>query len=253
MYIESTDSTNTRMRELIAAGNPPQFIYAGFQTAGRGQTGNGWESEEGKNLLCSILVESQKIKNKSPFYLNVAISVAVYRVLQSFVFEQSGLCSLGEAVSIKWPNDIYWQDKKVAGILIENAMIGNEINYSVAGIGLNVNQTDWKTDAPNPVSLRQITGQAYDIDVLMQKLYDEVQKALEEDVWDDYRAHLYRREGWWPFAEREVSIVPSRVLTERPEKMFLAQITEVTEQGELVLQTKEGTKKYHFKEIQFVL
>lgn len=236
MYIESTDSTNTRMRELIAAGNPPQFIYAGFQTAGRGQTGNGWESEEGKNLLCSILLPPRK----NLFDLNVAVSVAVRRLL-------------GEDFTIKWPNDIYWQDKKVAGILIENAMIGNEINYSVAGIGLNVNQTDWKTDAPNPVSLRQITGQAYDIDVLMQKLYDEVQKALEEDVWDDYRAHLYRREGWWPFAEREVSIVPSRVLTERPEKMFLAQITEVTEQGELVLQTKEGTKKYHFKEIQFVL
>lgn len=224
------------MRELIAAGNPPQFIYAGFQTAGRGQTGNGWESEANKNLLCSILLPPRK----NLFDLNVAVSVAVRRLL-------------GEDFTIKWPNDIYWQDKKVAGILIENAMIGNEINYSVAGIGLNVNQTDWKTDAPNPVSLRQITGQAYDIDVLMQKLYDEVQKALEEDVWDDYRAHLYRREGWWPFAEREVSIVPSRVLTERPEKMFLAQITEVTEQGELVLQTKEGTKKYHFKEIQFVL
>ena len=236
MYIESTDSTNTLLKQLAAEGNPPEFIYAGFQTAGRGQTGNGWESEANKNLLCSILLPPRK----NLFELNVAVSVAVQRLL-------------GEDFTIKWPNDIYWQDKKVAGILIENAIIGNEIKYSIAGIGLNVNQTKWKTDAPNPVSLKQIHGTDFDIDVLMQQLYAEMMKALDENVWEDYIAHLYRREGWWYFAEREVSVVPSRVLTEHVENMFLAQIKEVTEQGELVLQTKEGTKKYHFKEIQFVL
>ena len=236
MYIESTDSTNTLLKQLAAEGNPPEFIYAGFQTAGRGQTGNGWESEANKNLLCSILLPPRK----NLFELNVAVSVAVQRLL-------------GEDFTIKWPNDIYWQDKKVAGILIENAIIGNDIKYSIAGIGLNVNQTKWKTNAPNPVSMKQITGKEYDLNVLMQQLYAEIKKALDEDVWEDYRAHLYRREGWWYFAEREVSIVPSRVLTEHVENKFLAQIKEVTEQGELVLQTKEGTKKYHFKEIQFVL
>lgn len=198
--------------------------------------GNGWESEANKNLLCSILLPPRK----NLFELNVAVSVAVRRLL-------------GEDFTIKWPNDIYWQDKKVAGILIENAIIGNEIKYSIAGIGLNVNQTKWKTNAPNPVSLKQITGKEYDLDVLMQQLYTEMMKALDENVWEDYIAHLYRREGWWYFAEREVSVVPSRVLTEHVENMFLAQIKEVTEQGELVLQAKEGTKKYHFKEIQFVL
>ena len=81
MYIPRTNSTNTLMRELIAAGNPPEFIYTGFQTAGRGQAGNGWESEEGKNLLCSILVESRKTKDKRPFYLNVLVSVAVHRMI----------------------------------------------------------------------------------------------------------------------------------------------------------------------------
>ena len=236
MYIESTDSTNTLLKQLAAEGNPPEFIYAGFQTAGRGQMGNGWESEANKNLLCSILLPPRK----NLFELNVAVSVAVRRLL-------------GEYFTIKWPNDIYWQDKTVAGILIENAIIGNEIKYSIAGIGLNVNQTKWKTNAPNPVSLKQITGKEYDLDVLMQQLYAEMMKALDENVWEDYIAHLYRREGWWYFAEREVSVVPSRVLTEHVENMFLAQIKEVTIQGELVLQAKEGTKKYHFKEIQFVL
>ena len=240
MYLESTDSTNTLLKQLAAEGNPPEFIYAGFQTAGRGQMGNGWESEANKNLLCSILLPPRK----NLFELNVAVSVAVYRMISEL-----GISELG----IKWPNDIYWQDKKVAGILIENAIIGNEIKYSIAGIGLNVNQTTWKTDAPNPASLKQIHGTDFDIDELMQRLLAEVQKALDEDVWEDYREHLYRREGWWYFAERVVSVVPSRVLTEHPENMFLAQIKKVTEQGELVLQTQEGTKKYHFKEIQFVL
>ena len=129
MYINSTNSTNTLLKELIAKGEWPDgegYLYAGYQTAGRGQTGNGWESEADKNLLCSILVESRKAKDKRPFYLNVAVSVAVYRVIQSFVFERSGLGSLSEAVSIKWPNDIYWGDKKIAGILIENAIIGSD-------------------------------------------------------------------------------------------------------------------------------
>ena len=256
MFVKSTNSTNTLLKELIAKGQEPTYIYAGYQTAGRGQAGNGWESEEGKNLLCSILVESGKIKDKSPFYLNVAVSVAVHRVLS----QQLGqTCNSQEPTAksqqlyIKWPNDIYWQDKKIAGILIENAIVGNELKYSIAGIGLNVNQTEFLSDAPNPVSLKQICGTDFAIDELMEQLYEQVQKALEEDVWAEYKAHLYRREGVWPFAEREVSVKPSRVLTQTPENAFMARIADVTEQGELVLQTDAGQKKYHFKEIQFVL
>ena len=87
------------LREMIAKGEPPAFVRAGYQTAGRGQAGNGWESEREKNLLCSILIEKQRIDTASLFYLNVAVSVAVRRVL-------------GEDFTIKWPNDIYWQDKQ---------------------------------------------------------------------------------------------------------------------------------------------
>lgn len=227
------------MKELLAKGEWPaeeRYLRAEYQTAGRGQAGNGWESEEGKNLLCSILLPPRE----NLFELNIVVAVAVRRLL-------------GEGFTIKWPNDIYYGDRKIAGILIENAFIGNEVKYSIAGIGLNVNQTEWYSDAPNPVSLKQITGKEHDLGDMMRWLYEEIQKALLEDVWDEYKAHLYRREGWWPFAEREVSVVPSRVLTERPANLFMAQIKAVTEQGELVLETKEGTKKYHFKEVQFVL
>ena len=249
MYVRSTDSTNTLLKELIAKGQWPEgerFIRADYQTAGRGQTGNGWESEEGRNLLCSIVVESGKIKDKSPFYLNVAVSVAVYRTVQA-VLQQIGL-------TIKWPNDIYWKDKKIAGILIENAIIGNEIRYSVAGIGLNVNQTAFVSDAPNPVSLKQIAGKEFDLDELMTQLVREMDKALEEDVWDYYKAHLYRREGLWPFVEREVSTAPTMNASSHEHGHFLARIADITPQGEIVLQDQQGQQRiYHFKQVRYVI
>ena len=236
MYIKRTNSTNTLLRELVATGNPPEYIYAGYQTAGRGQTGNRWESEEGKNLLCSILLPARK----NLFELNIIVSVAVQRLL-------------GEAFTIKWPNDIYWQDKKVAGILIENAIIGNEVRYSIAGIGLNVNQTAWHSDAPNPVSLTQVTGKTYDIEALMEQLYKEVQKALTEDLWSYYKAHLYRKDGFWPFVEREVSTAPT-TNAKANANAFLALIEDVLPTGEIVLRDKNNQQRiYHFKQIRYVL
>ena len=189
MYVARTNSTNTLLKELLAKSEWPEgeeFLYAGYQTAGRGQTGNGWESEEGKNLLCSILVERQKtatIKEENPFYLNVTVSVAVHRLLSQELMAKS------QQLTVKWPNDLYWQDKKMAGILIENAIIGNEVKYSIAGIGLNINQTEWKSDAPNPVSLKQITGKEYNIDEQMKSLAHAIREVLsepEEEVWAYY-------------------------------------------------------------------
>ncbi len=239
MYIEQTNSTNTLLKELIAKGQEPDFIYAGYQTAGRGQTGNSWESEKGKNLICSILLPP----NKNLYFLNIAVSVAICRVIRSFVFERSGLCSLSEAVSIKWPNDIYWKDKKLAGILLENAIIGNEVKYAIGGIGLNVNQTKFTSDAPNPVSLKQISGKEYAIDQLMQNLLDAIHAVLnepEEAIWSYYKAHLYRREGYWPFADQNGT--------------FEAHIEDVLPTGEIVLKDQEGKDRiYHFKQIRYVI
>ena len=239
MYIARTNSTNTLLKELLAKGEWPTndtFIRAGYQTAGRGQTGNGWESEEGKNLLCSILLPPRK----NLFELNVVTAVAVQR-------------TLGSGYTIKWPNDIYWQDKKIAGILIENAIIGNELKYSIAGIGLNVNQTEWHSDAPNPVSLKQITGQTYDIETLMQQIYAEIQKALNEDLWSYYKAHLYRKDGFWPFVERPVSTAPT-MNAQATSDAFMAHIEDVLPTGEIVLRDENNQQRiYHFKQIRYVL
>ena len=225
MYIKSTNSTNTLLKELLAKGEWPEnerFLYAGYQTAGRGQTGNGWESEAGKNLLCSILLPP----TKNLYFLNIAVSVALLRVI-------------GEDFTIKWPNDIYWNDKKLAGILLENAIVGSEVKYSIAGIGLNVNQTVFVSDAPNPVSLKQITGQEHDIDKLMERLMVEIDQVLNEDVWPYYKAHLYRREGYWPYEDAN--------------GRFEARIEDVLPTGEIVLKDPEGNqRKYHFKQVRYI-
>ena len=243
MYIKATDSTNTLMKELLAKGEwreGERFLYTAFQTAGRGQAGNGWESEEGKNLLCSILLPPKK----ELFDLNVLTAVAVQRLL-------------GEGFTIKWPNDIYYGDKKVAGILIENAIIGNEIKYSIAGIGLNVNQTIFVSNAPNPVSLKQISGKETDIDALMQALMTQIEalEAMDEaQVWAYYRDHLYRREGFWPFVEREVSTAPTMNAEKGAEGIFLAKIENVRTNGEIELRDQNGNLRiYHFKQVRYVL
>ena len=249
MYISSTYSTNTLMKELLARGEWPEgerFLYTGFQTAGRGQAGNGWESEEGKNLLCSVLMSYQPSAiSRQPFYLNVLVSVAVHKVIGT-----AGL-------TIKWPNDIYWQDKKIAGILIENTIIGNEVKYSIAGIGLNVNQTTFLSSAPNPVSLKQISGKETDIDALMQALMAQIEalEAMDEtQVWAYYRDHLYRREGFWPFVEREVSTAPTMNADKKTEGVFLAKIENVRTNGEIELRDQNGNLRiYHFKQVRYVL
>ena len=243
MYIKATHSTNTLLKELLANGEWPEgerFLYTAFQTAGRGQAGNGWESEEGKNLLCSILLPPKK----ELFDLNVLTAVAVQRLL-------------GEGFTIKWPNDIYYGDKKIAGILVENAILGSEVKYSIAGIGLNVNQTTFLSSAPNPVSLKQISGKETDIDALMQALMTQIEalEATDEaQVWAYYREHLYRREGFWPFVEREVSTAPTMNAEKGAEGIFLAKIENVRTNGEIELRDQNGNLRiYHFKQVRYVL
>ena len=234
MYIAHINSTNTRMREMLARGEWPEgesFLRAGYQTAGRGQTGNGWESEEGKNLLCSIL-----LPNRNLYFLNIAVSVAILRTLSGYGLPVT-------EIAIKWPNDIYWRDKKLAGILLESAIMGSEVKYSIAGIGLNVNQTVFVSDAPNPVSMKQITGKEHDIDRLMQDLLRAVKSVLNEPehaVWSAYKAQLFRREGYWPFEDQN--------------GRFEARIKDVSSIGEIILEDKGGIERtYYFKQVRYIL
>ena len=262
MYITHTNSTNTLLKELLAKGEWPEgesFLRAGYQSAGRGQTGNSWESEADKNLLCSILLPP----DQEPFFLNVAVSVALHRVVAEAIWLTTLETEADKPLRIKWPNDLYYGDKKIAGVLIENAILGNKVQYSIAGIGLNVNQTEWQSDAPNPLSLKTlceaITGEKEELDIadLMDALDGELRHVLIEPrdlTWWYYKSHLYRSEGMWPFVEREVTTAPTMNADAPAQGQFDARIEDVLPTGEIVLRDAQDQQRtYHFKQVRYVI
>lgn len=261
MYIDETDSTNSLMQRILR-GEEQEYaaclkadvplIYTTYQTAGRGQTGNGWESERGKNLLLSYLLREPKVDISELFLLNVTAAVAAHRTIAEWLsLEQRPM------LTIKWPNDIYIGNRKIAGILIENSLCGGKVQHSIAGIGINVNQEQWVSGAPNPVSIKQLTGVRADIDAIAKRFEQKLETTLS---WEPvqrrnyYRVHLYRRDGYWPFVEREVSTAPTMNATNDAEGQFMARIKEILPTGELLLIDQQGgQRKYHFKQVRYVL
>lgn len=250
MYIKKTNSTNTLMRDLIAQGEKVPFIRTDYQTAGRGQSGNGWESEEGKNLLCSILIE-KNIPAIQQFDINVQVTVALHRLIVDSLPNT-------KTVTIKWPNDMYVNDQKIAGVLIETALMGRQVQWAIAGIGLNINQTRWVSGAPNPTSiLIENPCTESELDDWMNNILlsiKEVNTWDREQQWSYYLKHLYRREGYWPFVERDVTIAPTMNADKNIEGTFMARIHTVTPQGQLVLIDENNMQRtYHFKQVRYVL
>ena len=240
---DSIGSTNTYLREL--KGGDPAYDYevavADFQTAGRGQKGNTWESEQGKNLLFSILAHPRNIKVRDQFYLSEAIALAVSDAVIAVIGPE-----FAGGVSVKWSNDVYWKDFKMAGILIENTLQGDRILDTVAGVGLDVNQEVFLSDAPNPISLKNITGRVFDRDALLTDIVDRfigyMERAEQDraDVDRIYRERLYRREGYHPFRDAAGE--------------FEACIEGIRPDGCLMLLTSGGEHRvYEFKQVQFIL
>ena len=257
MYIDETHSTSSLLRETYDDSLPHLFtIRTDFQTAGRGQAGNSWESEKGKNLLFSTLLSYPDVDAADQWRLSMLVAVAVR---EAIALSLSPLASRLSPITIKWPNDIYYQDKKLVGILIENTLSSGQIAYTIAGVGVNVNQTKWLSNAPNPVSMKQITGEEYDVEELLNAFLDSLQRwetASTEQLKEEYVRHLYRSTGWHPYMEREVSLAPTNIhlSTQDDQGVFLAQWVDITPQGEWVLRLQTGEeKRYHFKQIRFVL
>jgi BirA family biotin operon repressor/biotin-[acetyl-CoA-carboxylase] ligase len=175
--LPSIDSTNIYAMEQIKAGKAisGSCYNTPFQTHGKGQHGRVWESEKGQNLLCSYVLELKSLnpaKNWGPEDQK-GLSAAVAIGAKAFFGANAG-----DETLIKLPNDIYWRDRKAGGILIENSLRGTDWTWAVIGIGFNINQTSFSPDAPNPVSLRQITGRQWEI----ARLQTELSKALTESI-----------------------------------------------------------------------
>ncbi|MBP6144352.1 MAG: biotin--[acetyl-CoA-carboxylase] ligase [Sediminibacterium sp.] len=173
------DSTNIYAMAQIKDGlaKSGSCFRADFQTHGKGQHGRVWESTKGQNLLCTYILELKQLdslKKWSPTH-QIGFSAAIALGIRSFFDGYTN----GDT-KIKRPNDIYWRDRKAGGILIENLVRGTEWTWSVVGIGININQTVFSPDAPNPVSLKQITGRDWEILSLQESLTKSLNASILE-------------------------------------------------------------------------
>jgi BirA family biotin operon repressor/biotin-[acetyl-CoA-carboxylase] ligase len=229
VHIDETDSTN---RWLKDHGEGTMVVATDYQTAGKGCGSNAWESERGKNLTFSMLIHPDGIAAREQFHITEVVSVALCRTLQPYIYNK---------VEIKWPNDIYVGDRKLCGILIENRLQGNVIVDCIIGIGLNVNQRVFLSDAPNPVSMYQLTGQELDRDELLKAFIENLDQEWQNKTnGSEYRELLYRKgkDG----------------LYEDKTGRFVAKLTDVLPDGRLLLVDEEGKEHtYAFKEVSFII
>ncbi|MCX8020575.1 MAG: biotin--[acetyl-CoA-carboxylase] ligase [Chitinophagaceae bacterium] len=260
--LPSVDSTNRFARQLIRENKARHgmAVFTMHQTAGKGQRGKVWISEPGKNIAISIIIEPQRLKLRHPFHLSVSIALAVHDFFSQYT---------NGDIAIKWPNDIYWKDKKAGGILIENIFSGQHTEnenheahtsfplerknndsaslwtWAVAGIGLNINQTEFTAELPNPVSLRQITGKTFDVRRLTAELYEKVKQYLElvlhhsfQSLPEKYNQSLYKR--------------GEQVRFKKQNRIFEAKILHVTDSGTLLVE--HGIEEeIHFGEAEWLL
>lgn len=243
--LDSTESTNLYLSQLCKREGEtlPPFttVCAEYQQAGKGQRGNSWESAEGKNLLFSFVVYPTFLEARHQFLLSQMVSLAIKEALSRW----------SDEITIKWPNDIYWREKKICGILIENDLNGNCIGRCICGIGLNVNQTAFVSDAPNPVSLQQITGKEHDRHALLMDIMKRIQiyfKGAELEPYATYSEEISVRYGRSLFRRRGYH------LYEDANGRFRARLLRVEPDGRFVLEDESGQEReYLFKEVQYVI
>ena len=177
------------------------------------------------------------IKPDSQFLLSMTVSLGICDFLKRYT----------SGYSIKWPNDIYVSDDKIAGILIENSIMGDVIENSIAGIGLNINQDKFFSDAPNPVSLGMITGKNFDLKTCLNKLTSDLDKRYKQliagnivQIKEEYMSQLYRLNKWCNFRDQN--------------GLFNGRILSVTDYGRLQIESRAGKiREYTFKEVDFIL
>ena len=237
IHIPKTDSSNNEAKRILQKKNLSDFsvIYVNEQTSGKGQRDNKWISEAGKNLTFSIIC-FPKIKPENQFYLSKVISSGINNYLNSKI----------QGFKIKWPNDIYYRNKKICGILIENSLSGQKIKNSVTGIGININQTNFPDEIPNALSLKNITGIDYNIENELHLLLNfifEKYKLLSPDNFNqidkEYLQNLYKINITAKFKDKY--------------GIFKGKITGTTPEGKLIIKTTGGDIRYYnFKEVEFL-
>ncbi|MBD0352922.1 MAG: biotin--[acetyl-CoA-carboxylase] ligase [Flavisolibacter sp.] len=219
--LQQVDSTNNYATALVHAGMAQHgtAVFAHEQTEGRGQRQKVWETGKGENIAISIILYPQAIALSQVFLVSMATALGAHHFFSRYA---------GADTKIKWPNDLYWRDRKAGGILIENSIQAADWKYAVAGIGININQTQFSTLVANAVSLKQITGHNYNTVELAKELHSDVLHRFEvlqqqpEEIITGYHSHLYKKD--------------EKVKLKKGSRIFDAIIKEVTLQGLLVVQ-----------------
>ncbi|MCD7963178.1 MAG: biotin--[acetyl-CoA-carboxylase] ligase [Rikenellaceae bacterium] len=238
-YFEEVASTNNQAADSKYGHG--DIIITDYQTLGRGQRGNKWSSTSGENLMFTVVLEPACLPAELQFYISKIVPLAIIKVLEDF----------GIPVKIKWTNDVYVDDKKIAGILIENDIMGTVISRSIAGVGLNVNQTQFDPTLPNPVSLQMITGIEYDRAEVLDKFihyfihyFNKMESQDYDSINEEYLRNLYRRD------EEHRFVLPGGGIIN-------GVIRNVKETGELIVEHSGNGirfyKSYLFKEIDFII
>lgn len=236
--LSETDSTNiyamTHIQHNMATHG--SVFFAHRQWAGKGQHGKNWVTEAGQNIIMSAIIDPKPLVPGQQFRLSVAIALACYDFFSRYA---------GEETSIKWPNDIYWRDRKAGGILIENLLRGQNWQWAVAGIGININQVLFDTTLANPVSLKQITGKTFDPVQLAKELcthlgirLSQLQNGSFEILLATYNEHLFRK--------GEI------VHLKKDNSRFSCTLSGVNEQGELLVENGPSDR-FRFGEISWII
>ncbi len=238
LYLPTCASTNDYAKHLLkdSLAVDGSIIRTGEQTKGRGYHTNTWESEKDKNFLFSILLLPTWLKPENQFMLSKAVSLGILKYLKRYK----------KGFTIKWPNDIYYQDKKIAGILIENSIQGNSVSSAIIGIGININQQEFKSKAPNPISLNQITDLHFELDSelkilsdCLNKYYNLLRSGSTAEIDKQYLRNLFGLNEMRKYSADD--------------EMFNAKVHAIGPYGTLLLQTESGeVREFGFKEVSFI-
>ena len=238
--LDATDSTNSYLREMSKNKSLGKWTVAtaDYQSKGRGQKGAVWQSEKGKNLICSILVKLNDFKAEDQFMINCAVSLGIYHYLQRYNLPK---------LTVKWPNDIMSVSKKLGGILIENSISGDKINQSIIGIGININQEQFPEDLPMAVSIKQLIQAETPRDIFLQDLLNSIQNKFEmisdgkyEALRSQYEAILFRKDK-------------AHMYQDDRGKNFMGLIKGVSPQGKLLIEKEDSSiASFQFKEVKYL-
>jgi len=236
--LDSVDSTNNYAMEQVNTGlvTPGTAWFAMEQTAGKGTRGKQWSSPKGENIALTIALQPTMLPLSRQFLLSVAVALGAADFFTKYAGDETG---------IKWSNDIYWRDRKAAGILIENVLRGNTWQYAITGIGFNINQASFPPHLPNAVSLRQITGKTWDSAELARDLcrflhvrFEQLHPAHYNDLLEEYKSKLVR--------------MNKPGLYRKDGEIFEGTIRDVLPDGKLCLEKEGNIIQLGFGEIEFI-